>query len=88
MRKKPTTAHSLCDVNLLLSMASDRHDHHYPAKQWLAQQEEIGAVGVCFSTKLSLLRLLTHPAVMGVDVCTAQEAWRNADELWTESSDF
>jgi toxin-antitoxin system PIN domain toxin len=60
-------------------MAFDRLDHHYPAKQWLEQQEEIGAIGVCFSTKLSLLRLLTNPAVMGVDVCTAQEAWRIVD---------
>jgi uncharacterized protein len=62
----------LPDVNVWLSLCSDRHVHHGVARDWLAAVRE--PVYFCRVTQMALLRLLTNPKVMGTDILTPQDA--------------
>ena len=62
----------LPDVNVWLSLCSDRHEHHQTAVDWW------NAVAIpvyfCRATQMSLLRLLTNPRVMGPDILAPEDA--------------
>ncbi len=75
---------ALCDANVLLALAYDRHAHHAAALTWLEAQVD-GSVVLCRMTQLSLLRLLCHSAVMGSDVRTLSGAWRIFDEIRSDT---
>ena len=62
----------LPDVNVWLSLCSDRHEHHGVALNWLAAVLE--PLYFCRVTQMALLRLLTNPKVMGTDILTPQDA--------------
>ena len=66
------------DVNVWVALAYEGHQHHAPASAWLARLNG-EAVYFCRFTQLGLLRLLTHPSVMGEDVRRQREAWRIYD---------
>jgi hypothetical protein len=34
---------------------------------------------------MSLLRLISNPAIMGEDVVTRSEAWRIIDQFWSDN---
>jgi toxin-antitoxin system PIN domain toxin len=70
----------LCDVNLLLAICYDGHVHHPQALDWLEQQDDFGVI-LCRNTQLGLLRLLSNPAVMHLDVQTPPQAWEVYDLL-------
>jgi len=79
----------LLDVGVWLAAAWGRHVHHDAAADWLDQQED--DLALCRVTQMSLLRLLSNPAVMGQDVVSRGGAWRVIDQLradervlWTE----
>ena len=67
----------LCDVNLLLALVTDRHEHHPTAAQWMANMAA-GEVVVCRIVQTGLLRLLNNPAVMGDEALEADDCW----SLW------
>jgi uncharacterized protein len=69
----------LLDVGVWLAAAWGRHVHHRPAADWLDQQED--DLALCRVTQMSLLRLLSNPAVMGQDVVSRGAAWRVIDQL-------
>jgi hypothetical protein len=71
---------ALCDVNTLLAICYDGHIHHPQALTWFNQQEDLSVI-LCRMTQLSLLRLLTNPAVMSTDACTLAQAWEVHDFL-------
>ncbi len=71
---------TLCDVNVLVALCYDLHEHHLKALNWINQQDELKAV-LCRNTQLGLLRLLTNQSVMGADVCTQERAWEVYDQL-------
>ncbi len=75
---------ALCDANVLLALAYDRHAHHAAALAWLEAQVD-GSVVLCRVAQLSLLRLLCHSTVMGSDVCTLPDAWSIFDEIRSDS---
>jgi hypothetical protein len=52
------------------------------AKQWFDEQSS--DLILCRVTQMSLLRLVTNPAVMAADVVTRSEAWRIVDMLWSD----
>ena len=56
-----------------------RHVHHEAAANWLDRQEE--DLALCRVTQMSLLRLISNPAVMGEDVFSRGDAWRVIDQL-------
>jgi uncharacterized protein len=62
----------LPDVNVWLSLCSDRHEHHKAAVEWLAGVRE--PMYFCRVTQMALLRLLTNPNVMGTDILTPADA--------------
>jgi uncharacterized protein len=79
----------LIDVGVWLAAAWGRHVHHEAAAGWLDKQED--DLALCRVTQMSLLRLLSNPAVMGQDVVSRGGAWRVVDQfradervLWAE----
>jgi predicted nucleic acid-binding protein len=64
----------LCDVNLLLALVTDRHQHHAIAAQWIEKMQS-GEVVVCRVVQTGLLRLLNNPAVMGDEALEADDCW-------------
>jgi len=67
------------DVNVWIALTAERHIHHAVAARWFANLGEDSRLCFCRITQLSLLRLLTTPAVMGTEVMTQREAWRIYD---------
>lgn len=65
---------ALCDVNLLLALATDRHEHHAVAASWFAGIGTGEAI-VCRIAQTGLLRLLNNPAVMGEEALDATACW-------------
>ncbi|NQW03172.1 MAG: VapC toxin family PIN domain ribonuclease [Acidobacteria bacterium] len=63
----------LLDVNVWLAAAWARHASHPIAKSWFDEQED--DLAFCRVTEMSLLRLVTNPAVTGADALTRQNAW-------------
>ncbi|MDQ2875774.1 MAG: VapC toxin family PIN domain ribonuclease [Actinomycetota bacterium] len=67
------------DVGVWLAAAWGRHLHHRAAADWLDQQED--DLALCRVTQMSLLRLLSNPAVMDQDVVSRAAAWRLIDQF-------
>lgn len=64
----------LADVNLLIALLTDRHEHHPAAEQWL-QTAGVDEIVICRIAQMGLLRLLNNPAVMREDVLDADRCW-------------
>lgn len=75
---------SLCDVNFLLPLCHEVHEHHSIAKGRLASVSAAGEFVVCRTSQLGLLRLLSTPAAMKESVCTTAAAWRVHDTLMAD----
>jgi len=72
------------DVNVWLALSHGVHIHHGMASDWLQSLPECGLF-FCRFTQLGLLRLLTTPQVMGVEVMTQRGAWQ-VYRKWYEDS--
>jgi len=72
----------LLDVGVWLAAAWGRHMHHPVAAPWLDRQSD--DLLCCRVTQMSLLRLLSNPAVMGDDAVARGEAWKIVDQLWAD----
>ena len=40
---------------------------------------------MCRVTQMSLLRLITYPAILGEDAVMRSEAWRIVDQIWSDN---
>lgn len=69
----------LLDVGVWLAAVWGRHIHHDAAADWFERQSD--DLLFCRVTEMSLLRLLSNPAVMGDDVVARGEAWMVLDQL-------
>lgn len=69
----------LLDVGVWLAAVWAGHVHHQQVAAWFAQTAD--ELVLCRVTQMSLLRLLTNPAVMGPDVLSRSVAWRVLDQL-------
>jgi toxin-antitoxin system PIN domain toxin len=69
----------LLDVGVWLAASWGRHIQHRVAATWFDHQEE--DLAMCRVTQMSLLRLLSNPAVMNEDVLSRGDAWRVIDQL-------
>ncbi|MCX6995517.1 MAG: PIN domain-containing protein [Kiritimatiellaeota bacterium] len=65
----------LSDVNVLLTLASDRCRQHDAIKDWWARLPQTESLCICRHVQTSLLRLLCTEAVMGVETLTLPQAW-------------
>jgi uncharacterized protein len=70
---------TLPDVGVLLAAVWGKHVHHPVAQAWLDRQH--GGLVLCRVTQMSLLRLLSNPAVMGADLVSRALAWGILDQL-------
>jgi len=61
------------DVNVWLAAAWARHSKHSAAKSWI--DAEPGDLAFCRITQMSLLRLLTNPAITKDDALQRRQAW-------------
>ncbi len=69
----------LVDVGVWLAAIWGRHAQHRIARPWFEAQSD--EMILCRVTQLSLLRLISNPAIMTEDAVTRSEAWRIVDQL-------
>jgi hypothetical protein len=62
-------------VNVWLALAHEIHPQHRVAMEWDESLDSDTILSFCRFTQLGLLRLLTNPSAMGVDVLTQSKAW-------------
>jgi uncharacterized protein len=72
----------LLDVGVWLAAIWGRHAHHPVTADWFGRQT--GDLVFCRVTQMSLLRLLSNPAIMGDDAVDRSQAWRTFDQLWAD----
>jgi toxin-antitoxin system PIN domain toxin len=72
----------LVDVGVWLAASWGRHARHRMAKQWFDRQSS--DLILCRVTQMSLLRLISNPAIMREDAVTRSEAWRIMDQIWSD----
>jgi uncharacterized protein len=65
----------LSDVNVLLTLVSDRCRQHREVKAWWEALPSTESLCVCRHVQTSLLRLLCTEAVMGGEALTLPQAW-------------
>jgi toxin-antitoxin system PIN domain toxin len=70
----------LVDVNVVLALLADGHDHHQIAVVWFDSMAAGEAV-LCRIVQLSLIRLLENRTIMGDKARSASDAWRLIEEL-------
>ena len=73
----------LVDVGVWLAAIWGRHARHRIARQWFDGQSD--DLILCRVTQMSVLRLVSNPAIMGEDAVTRSEAWRIIDQLWSDN---
>jgi hypothetical protein len=81
---KSTISSVFPDVNVWLALSSPDHEHSQSAWHWYRTLPEGTVLFFCRVTQLSLLRLLTTRAAMGLGTLTQAEAWQAYDQ-WLES---
>lgn len=69
----------LLDAGVWLAAIWARHVHHPAAARWFDRQSD--DLVLCRATQMTVLRLLSNPAVMGGDALTRGAAWRIIDHL-------
>jgi uncharacterized protein len=72
----------LVDVGVWLAAIWGRHARHRVASEWFDNQQD--DLALCRITHMSLLRLLSNPAILGEDAVTRGDAWRIIDRLWSD----
>ncbi len=75
---------TLCDVNLLVAICYEAHEHHSKALRWLGKKKDSRSLLICRAAHLGLLRLLNNPSVMGPDVRSAKQVWAISDLLFSD----
>lgn len=73
---------SFPDVNLWLALLHTDHPHAASALRWWKLESHV--IGFCRLAQLSLLRLLTTPAVMNDRPLSMAEAWNRYDGLYRD----
>ena len=69
----------LCDANLWIALAIERHPHHGIAKRWLDGVDSPDRVGFNRATQTAFLRLVTQPIARGYAPVSQKVAWRLYD---------
>ena len=68
----------LPDVNVLLALAFEAHQHHEVAKRWFETAHDCL---LCRMTQSAFLRLASNPALFGEEALTLADAWSCYDAL-------
>ena len=73
----------LVDVGVWLAAIWGRHARHRISSTWFDEQSD--DLILCRVTQMSVLRLISNPAIMGQDAVTRSEAWLILDRVWSDS---
>ena len=76
-----TSVVSLCDVNVIVALVHDAHEHSGIANDWLESISRRRQVRLCRVSQLGFLRVITSPRVFGRYALRAVEAWSAFDTL-------
>lgn len=68
----------LPDVNVLLALAFEAHQHHTVAKAWIENARECR---LCRTTQSGFLRLASNPVLFGEEALTLAQAWSVFDTI-------
>ncbi len=71
----------LCDVNVMVALVHDAHEHSEAANRWLATTRHRGAVRICRISQLGFLRLITSQRIFARYALTPVEAWHAYDSM-------
>jgi toxin-antitoxin system PIN domain toxin len=71
---------TLPDANVWLALFLSGHVHHAVARRWLAKNKQ-ATLAFCRLTQLAFLRHTTNAAIMGPNVLTQAQAWREYERL-------
>lgn len=74
-------ADCLVDVNVLVALVHDAHEHSAAANRWLETTQHRGAVKICRITQLGFLRLIISQRIFARYALTPVEAWRAYDSM-------
>ena len=66
---------NLCDANLWIALAVERHPHHRAAIRWLEGVPAGGGVVFNRATQTAFLRLLTQPVAEDYEPVSQRRAW-------------
>lgn len=72
---------SLCDVNVLVALVHDAHEHSRAANRWLDGVRRRSSIFVCRVGQLGFLRLLTSARIFDKYALAPHEAWAVYDEM-------
>jgi predicted nucleic acid-binding protein len=78
---------SFPDTNVLLALRAAGRQHHSSALKWFAEQGP-STVAICRVTQMGLLRLLTNPKVLPLEVRTIRQAWDAARDVPADDRAF
>lgn len=78
---------TVADVNVLFAITVEAHVHHEAAWTWWEGQGD-GDVGLCWQTRLAVLRLLTNRKAMNEHPVSPEEALDAWDELAADPRTF
>jgi uncharacterized protein len=73
----------LVDVNLFLALIARHHEHYQLARAWYSTLGPNSA-GMARVVQLSLVRLLSSPAVQGRNTVSTRDAWQLVQDLLQE----
>lgn len=72
---------SLCDVNVLVALVHDAHEHSRAANRWLGRVRRRSSILVCRVSQLGFLRLITSARIFGKHALALHEAWAAYDTM-------
>ena len=72
------------DSNVWLALIWERHIHSDKAREWFDRDVE-AQFFFCRFTQLTVLRLLTTEAIMGMDTLNMSAAWNVWDKAWADT---
>lgn len=65
----------LIDVNVLVALMHERHQHAQVAIAWLETCQASSGIQICRVVQMGALRILTNPTIMQEDVLSGKEFW-------------
>ncbi len=68
------------DLNVWVALTYAKHAHYNRAHRWFTALPEDARLCFCRFTQIGFLRLVTTPAIMGLDVLNQTGAWKIYDD--------
>jgi len=74
----------LADVNFLVALAHEAHEHSRRAGAWLEKPASAPTIALCRVAQMGMLRILTNRSWLKAEVRSAAEVWAAWDALLSD----